>query len=722
MKPDFWKKNRRYILLFAAAVFMVCVAVIFLSRWKKNGEETAGNQDPYSEIVHLPIQKVRAYCVDEDGNLYVSHSGERAIRKYTEDGKILAVYSAEETGADGGETACREGEEPRCLCLSGGQLYYILSWQLMRIDLETGMPERITELDLWACELAVQGRTAAVMYYLDGDSCDRDIGRQRVENYWCGGEQLGLLDLDTLEWNMLEFHYLVTVEAMGEQGFLIEGFDEKNGFYLAELAADGTMGERIAAGFQEKSYLAWDEERGMFHAAAYAYRTQCVSGTLERPKEAYRYAASRLSVQNGGVKYARGCLYLLNTADYEGEAGTITRLKPELFFRETEPLTAYRSNLAEEPDWLGYPVEVETMYAGELALKLLAGDGDFDFVVLDSGMAAAWNMKRVGAYYPLNSVLEEPLSKAFDGVREFARNGEDIWALPLAVNLQSLVYSERNLQKAGCSMEGINKMSELAEMAEQLYDSGLAGWCDIHAKEIGDLLFQDYVMQRRGSGKISFRTEEFYELLDTVPGYIRSRAFQYNTVSPEDAYPELYQEAYNRALAGGAGASEAANEAFAASREAYYQDILLQAVCLYQDASEYEKFIGKEQFSLRPIPGAGGAPAYTAWAGLVVVNPASERREQAARLAGQMAKQVFSDPKSFLSAERSVYPEDSFSEELYRACADARILEILPQEIYGAVYRKAFPEKLFEGDIAGTADRDEVIAELERTVNAYLFE
>lgn len=707
------KKKKIYIpVLAAAAVFGLCLVIYGVQPHNSCNEAGEEWNDPYAEVSVLPIGNVNAYCVDGDGMLYVSQLEENAIRKYSADGECLSAYPVGGE-ADGVVRTCAETETPRCLCMDGGKIYFFASFGLFCLDPATGETEQLWTPQVWGCELAVQGDTAAVLYYMDRDDCDSSIGSGRVENYWCDGTQLGLLNLKTLEFEDVEYHHLVTVEAMGEEGFLVEGFDEEHGFYLAEMSAGGVMGEREAAGFQDRTYLAWDAADKMFHAMP-AFGGSCISGTLTQPQQAYRYWKNDLNVGHGDVEYGQGYLYLLNKSYTAGEWGTITRLKPELFFREAEPLKAYLCNLAEEPDWLGYPVEVEVMYSDELAMKLLAGDGDFDFVVLDSTLSAAWDMKRVEAYYPLNAVLEELLPKTFEGVQEFAVNGEDIWALPLSMNLQSIVYSEENLQKAGLTLKDVSKMSELVGVAEELYAAGFAGWYDIHARDMEDLLFQNYVMKRKASGKVSFDTEEFRALLDTAPGYFQSEALGYYSVAPE----QVYKEAYDRMVENEGGTLAAMNKASAAVYEMYCQDIFLQLVT-WPNISEYGKFIGKEQFALRPVPQESGEPGgYTACAELLVVNPASERREQAVRLAGKIAEQVFWQSENYLCADRSIYPGDSFSAALYDACAAAEITEVLPREVYGSIYQKAF-----ENNLQGiTLSQDEVIEELERVVNAYLFE
>lgn len=776
-------KKFRYII-FALAAAVLAAALFFARQRRGDSKPDEEHTDPYSEISVLPIADVSAFCVGEDGTLYVCQNGENAIRAYTADGKCTAVYPVEaDLVSDKEELADSEGlswkevekkpdnirpmsdtektpdksitsdnpdnlnvsdmpnipdtaipsnsqaqtgstaendELPAAsglyalssLCYSDGKIYCYRSGtdSYLRLDPVSGNTEIIWKNEeVQAYEIAVSGDTAAILYRSgEEDDCDRSIGEGRLENFWCTGGRLGLLNLRTREWKALDYHYLVTVTAMGSRGFLLEGFDRENGFYLAKLDTEGVLGERKAAGFRENFYLAWDEERAMFHGTgAFEWEGKCSSGTLEQPEKAYRYWNNGVMTANGGVRYAAGYLYLLSSSAEPSEGGKITRLKPSLFFREAEPLKVYLCSPSSEPDWQGYPVETKMLRYEDLAIKLLAGDSDFDLVITDSGMSAAWNIKRVKAYYPLQAALAEPLSVCFDGVRQLVADGDAVWALPLSMNLQALVYSEENLKKEKAADAAMETMPGLVGAADLLNDAGWSGWYAADFRSIQIYLLQDYLAGRAGTGRITFDTPEFSALLDAAKEYVGRKSLMSGLTFQDSR--ERYQEIYDRTIREG-GSSAAADEAV---REACVQDVFFDLIT-WQTSEEYDQFIGREQFAVLPVPGMDARDReYAAWVDLLIVNPASARREQALKLAESIAEAQIADPENYLSADRSLYPDDSFSEALYQACSRAVVRESLPQEIYEAIFTK-----IWNGEVG----REEGVKELERVVNAYLLE
>ena len=84
-------KKFRYII-FALAAAVLAAALFFARQRRGDSKPDEEHTDPYSEISVLPIADVSAFCVGEDGTLYVCQNGENAIRAYTADVKGTAVY------------------------------------------------------------------------------------------------------------------------------------------------------------------------------------------------------------------------------------------------------------------------------------------------------------------------------------------------------------------------------------------------------------------------------------------------------------------------------------------------------------------------------------------------------------------------------------------------------------------------------------------------------
>lgn len=114
---------------------------------------------------------------------------------------------------------------------------------------------------------------------------------------------------------------------------------------------------------------------------------------------------------------------------YQDGVARLIRLENGLLTNEAPALKAYTLSKFYLPEQYGYAVDYEGILAEDMAMILLAGDSDYDFLVLDSAHDIAGNIRRTGAYYPLNELpgMNELLADCHAYVRRQQRQQTEIF-------------------------------------------------------------------------------------------------------------------------------------------------------------------------------------------------------------------------------------------------------------------------------------------------------
>lgn len=108
------------------------------------------------------------------------------------------------------------------------------------------------------------------------------------------------------------------------------------------------------------------------------------------------------------------------------------------------------------PYGCGYEMLRKEMDAQKFVLKVLSQDPDYDLCLIDSLDSSSYNLKKNGAFYPLNDVpgVEEYLDKCFPYIKDAATKEDGtIWMLPIAVYMPGLIVQEASLKEFGVPLE-----------------------------------------------------------------------------------------------------------------------------------------------------------------------------------------------------------------------------------------------------------------------------
>lgn len=109
-----------------------------------------------------------------------------------------------------------------------------------------------------------------------------------------------------------------------------------------------------------------------------------------------------------------------------------------------------------------------------MVTKLLAGDSDYDFMMLSTDSSLAADILRTGAYYSLNEIPEVAglLDRYHGYIKEVAtaENG-DIWMIPCGVNVPFVLYREDLCEEYGLDFDDMTYL-EFMERVEALPKNG----------------------------------------------------------------------------------------------------------------------------------------------------------------------------------------------------------------------------------------------------------
>lgn len=731
---------KKHCLLFTLtlSIALLLLILVFLCPISLQNENHQNRSNPYSETYVYPMKGASSFCVDENGIVYLIRKGYNLVQAYDPSGEMLQEYLMDADGISMVEFGqykdiydshqawstspnndlvglCRQNELLYCyrpstsslLCLDTTTRSNHVIWQANE-NIRREILTKIGTLDspiLTVKELAVSRNTAALLVMGNYDINDRPMPSDRDDKYIYLGERLILIDLYSGTWILTEYHNLTTIAPKGSEGFLVEGYDADIGHYFAELTPEGVLSEKIPTGINGTLIYAWDEENEMFHGGLSYVESSpyCVSGSLSSPHTAYRYFSNDIILDNGSARWSAGYLYLLDIRDQQ-----ILRLKPELFFQDSVPLKAYVLNLSELPDWQGYPVEVEILNSDELAIKILAGDYDFDFVIMNTDMPEAWNLKRIMAYVPLNDTIGPVIEGCFQGVQQAAMNGNDIWMLPLSLNMSALIYSEKNLNEAGISSSMAMNLDDWANIISVLYQQGFEELYSFPYMFARNHLLQSYLNQHLQAGKISFHTREFEDVLLILSSLEQNYAVQESYLL---SFPyERYAYVFDYVLEKLKDSPDKFDIAAQTADKAFHQDVLVEWATR---RSQYQNYQGLDGFYIRPIPDSTTNQNYYASADILIVNPNSRHLREALLLVEKMADSVVSEPNRCVSADRNIYPKDDFSMQLYECLSLSRIYQSSPPELYDYYYSEY---------LNNTLTHEELLNTLEQVLNAYYFE
>lgn len=662
-------------------LFMICVMLAGCGNEEEKTEEPAERT-----IYEISVPNVSEFCVDQDNqNLYYTVSGQSAICQAGMDGKMEAQF---EVTADEAKPEVKAfmGEKPADaadlskLCIYGDTVYCFreLKNTLMAVDIKTGKSRLCTTLEESSGVLKIAAGAHSVL----------------LLQFGMNGMEIRVFHTDTTVLEKVSMENPLMIAYAGNDTYWIEAYDEEIGYYFQEYAADtGKLSEKYQSNFTyELSEMTCSQETGMLYGRYGNLQYVCLD-----PREAT--AAARFTAQM--VYESPACLQMAGNRLYvqSRDEEKIYFFEPAAFVRDNKPLKGYVTSEFGITDWAGYHIELEVISWEELALKVLAEDKDYDFVIMSTDMAETTAIRDAMAYAPIpEEYIESYWKECRACVRDAATYNGDIWMLPLKLYASGLVYSEKNLSTYGISMDEMQTIEDVCRAANTLYEAGNEGRYGVTAP--WNDLVQEYLWKEMETDyTISFDTDEFRALLNFVQGKYGVYAPFRDSYVQLNAWEFLYDE--NSSLT---------------YMEQYQQEIRRQAETVYMEEVsgynwEYEKYIGAEGIRVCAVPGLITTESPVAVkADVIVINPNTVNKEGVFSFLTDLSEAYLADPATYLSADSANYDQDIVIRDVCSLYENGEILFGLPDDLFEIYWRYVWGQE---------TDQEKVIDELNRTVNMY---
>ena len=333
----------------------------------------------------------------------------------------------------------------------------------------------------------------------------------------------------------------------------------------------------------------------------------------------------------------------------------------------------------------GYRMKKQEVDMDTFSLKVLAQDSDFDLYLLKSSDANAYNIKKNGAFYPLNEVegVQEYLDACFPYLKEVATNEDgDIWMLPIETRIPGIFYD-----KEYCVSQGV----------------------DFSTMDYEEFLVFTEKIELQTPEKINnvHAITEFFAQYLSVESSFDTELFRKNAKQLKSLYEKIGENKFYHIM------PTHVNGVLQGELPQFFYEYM----AFSRDLVEYTKNV--EDLGVVDKVGMMGIPKITE--GLVnvgtcaffAVNPQSENLEATLEYLSTLCTYLMQQQDSFLLSDESMYSDNAFMKECYEVYANGGIYFAMDSEIYSNVF-----QEYLEGKI----ELEDMIKEIERKREIYMKE
>ena len=449
----------------------------------------------------------------------------------------------------------------------------------------------------------------------------------------------------------------------------VYGYTEESGYVIKEYVPE-TGEVKVVTQKDSGVYSCFDQcEQGYLSQKS----TRLFYGTMDGAEA----EVLDEDIHSSRIIYNAGFMFLKN---YQEEVKRIY-VKGEL--KDNKTLQFLSSAWIQEDDvpyGCGYKMEQMTLDAESFALKVLAQDKDFDMYLLSSREGTSYNLKKNGAFYPLNEVegVQEYLDACFPYVKEAAINEDgEVWMIPVALAIPGLVYN-----KEYCAEQGVDfTQMDFAEFID---------FTERAAEEDSDQIYISHLMLRE---QLFGQYFQKYDTFDTkllrkyAEQFKKCKSWVFNMLV-FDLTPKFEKRT---------------------TTDFYYD------YCVYQwSLHDYKESLGDwDAIGMAGVPKMEEGMANVGTLTFLMVNPQSENLEDALQYVSDFSKYMLKKKDSLMLADETTYTDTPFMKDCYNVYANGAI----QFEMDFSIYVDPFYEYA-----NGETELEDMIAEIERRRNVYVGE
>lgn len=337
-----------------------------------------------------------------------------------------------------------------------------------------------------------------------------------------GGECIKSVDLKSLKIET-EFEpdkIPVMIAGTEEGGVIIYAYDEQDGYYFRELNSDKKIiNDKLSNLFQMNDYANFEmygESRVIYISGQLMYLSP-IDGSSEAKELLGDLSASPLqnrffsksgyffiSVKNG-IRRVYGKELLTGS--------TVLNIAYTNPYSLDFPSPAFQK--------LGFSLDFKIAPYYDFTLSLLSHDSQYDLYYLYSSHDISDNIRRKGAFYPLNVVpfVKEYIDACFPYVKEAAYDDNgDIWMIPINLYTDAVIYNELLCAEYGIDTASIKTLEELAKVLQGLRSMDLKVQFSVSHVTFFERYFYQIMRKNNGFNRDDFQKMaiNFYENINFI--------------------------------------------------------------------------------------------------------------------------------------------------------------------------------------------------------------
>ena len=655
-------------------VFVLCLLLAYMLAGCGTKEQTSNQQQeemyPYAEnFYYADTVNCSAITADANGLLYTATYGSNTqkINVYDLDGNCV---EQKVLGASAGDATLMEVVE--------GALYLIVPELdclnvLYEVDTETWQARKLYSFYGYGNirNLVRIGDYVYVFGKLSNPERKEYEQYSEVYFYTYNGEAIGRLpvNVEIPELELLPIDFPKDIFATANNTLGVYGYTEESGYVIMEYVPE-TGEVKVVTQKDSGVYSCFDQcEQGYLSQKS----TRLVYGTMDGAEA----EVLDEDIHSSRIIYNAGFMFLKN---YQEEVKRIY-VKGELKDNKTlQFLSSAWISESDMPYGCGYKMEQMTLDAESFALKVLAQDKDFDMYLLSSREGTSYNLKKNGAFYPLNEVegVQEYLDACFPYVKEAAINEDgEVWMIPVALAIPGLVYN-----KEYCAEQGVDfTQMDFAEFID---------FTERAAEEDSDQIYISHLMLRE---QLFGQYFQRYDTFDTqllrkyAEQFKKCKSWVFNMLV-FDLTPKFEKRT---------------------TTDFYYD------YCVYQwSLRDYKESLGDwDAIGLAGVPKMEKDMANVGTLTFLMVNPQSENLEDVLQYVSDFSKYMLKKKDSLMLADETTYTDTPFTKDCYNVYANGAI----QFEMDFSIYVDTFYEYA-----NGETELEDMIAEIERRRNVYVGE
>ena len=638
-------------------------------------EEQTSNQQqeemyPYAEnFYYADTVNCSAITADANGLLYTATYGSNTqkIHVYDLDGNCV---EEKVLGASTGDAKLLEAGE--------GALYLLVPELdclnvLYEVDTETWQARKLYSFS----EYGYMQNLVRIGDYVYVFGRLKNPERKQYEQYsedtffTYNGEAIGRLpvNVEIPELELLPIDFPKDIFSTANNTLGVYGYTEESGYVIMEYVPETGEVKEVT-----------QKERGV-----YSCFDQCEQGYLSQKLTRLVYGTMNGAeaevldedILSSRIIYNGGFVFFKN---YQEEVKRIY-VKGELKDNKTiQFLSSAWISEADMPYGCGYKMEQMTLDAESFALKVLAQDKDFDVYLLSSREGTSYNLKKNGAFYPLNEIegVQEYLDACFPYVKEAATNEDgEIWMIPVALAIPGLVYNKEYCAEQGVDFTQMD-LAEFIDFTERV-KSEYSDQTSISHMALREQIFGQYLQR--------YDTFDTQLLRKYAEQFKKCKSWVFNMLV-FDLTPKFEKRT---------------------TTDFYYD------YCVYQwSLHDYKEALGDwDAIGLAGVPKMEEGMANTGTLTFLMVNPQSENLEDALQYISDFSKYMLKKKDSLILVDETTYTDTPFMKDAYELYANGAIQFEMDFSIY--------VEPFYEYANGETALED-MIAEIERRRKVYVGE